>query len=157
MNTFVFARVLHVLAIVFWIGGVAMVTMVILPYLKSAEKVSLRRMVVFRSIEKRFSFPVKISLFITLLSGLYMMEALNYWNVFFEPENWWLQSMAWLWIVFAIILFVVEPFLLKRIIGPPMRQNSERIFRLIMVAHWFLLILSTMVIGSAVAGSHGWI
>src|SRR5690606_22450968 len=116
MNTFVFARVLHVLAIVFWIGGVAMVTMVILPYLKSAEKVSLRRMVVFRSIEKRFSLPVKISVFITLLSGLYMMEALNYWNVFFEPENWWLQSMAWLWIVFAIILFVVEPFLLKRII-----------------------------------------
>lgn len=34
MDDFVFARVVHVLSVVLWIGGVAMVTLVLLPVLK---------------------------------------------------------------------------------------------------------------------------
>ena len=34
MNEFAFARVLHVLGVVLWIGGVAMVTTVLLPIRK---------------------------------------------------------------------------------------------------------------------------
>ena len=45
MNEFVFTRVIHVLAVVLWIGGVAMVTSVLLPAIRALasdeEEVSL--------------------------------------------------------------------------------------------------------------------
>ena len=49
MELFVLARVLHVLSIVFWIGGVAMVTTVLLPAVKK-----------MKSPEERVSFFEKI-------------------------------------------------------------------------------------------------
>ena len=35
MNEFVFTKVIHVLAVVLWIGGVAMVTAVLLPAIRT--------------------------------------------------------------------------------------------------------------------------
>lgn len=155
INTFVFARALHILAVVFWIGGVALVTVVILPELKKSEKWPIRRMVLFKNFEKRFSLPVKFAVIITGASGLYMVEVLNYWSRIFDPNYWWLQAMIWLWLVFALVLFVVEPFLLKRILGPRLKKDPEKLYQLIGTVHWLLFILSMLVIGAAVAGSHG--
>ena len=66
MNEFVFTRVIHVLAVVLWIGGVAMVTTVSLPVIRflapDEEKLPL-----FERIESRFSLQAKVT---TLRNGL---------------------------------------------------------------------------------------
>ena len=41
MNDVVIARVVHVLAVVIWIGGVAMVTTIILPIVRASAAISL--------------------------------------------------------------------------------------------------------------------
>ena len=54
MNEFALARVIHVLAVVHWIGGVAMITTVVIPIIRKsrsdAESVEL-----FEAIEKKFA------------------------------------------------------------------------------------------------------
>ena len=52
---FIFARVAHVIGVVLWIGGVAMVTMVLLPTVmrfKAADE----RMAFFQLVEQRFAW-----------------------------------------------------------------------------------------------------
>jgi uncharacterized membrane protein len=70
------ARVLHVLAVVLWIGGVAMVTTVLLPAsrrMKSPEE----RLEFFERIEAGFARQARWTTAIAGASGLYLVYALD--------------------------------------------------------------------------------
>jgi len=54
MNEFVLARVIHILAVVLWIGGVAMVTTVLLPVIRNLTS-DEEKLPLFEKIESRFS------------------------------------------------------------------------------------------------------
>jgi uncharacterized membrane protein len=54
MDDVVIARALHVLAVVIWIGGVAMVTMVVLPAVRRGD-IGPNRLRAFEAIERRFA------------------------------------------------------------------------------------------------------
>jgi uncharacterized membrane protein len=58
MNDVAIARALHVLAVVIWIGGLAMVTMVVLPAVRRGD-VGPNRLQVFEAIERRFVWPAR--------------------------------------------------------------------------------------------------
>jgi uncharacterized membrane protein len=60
MYDVVIARALHVLAVVIWIGGVAMVTMVVLPAIRHGD-VGPNRLPVFEAIARRFVWPARIA------------------------------------------------------------------------------------------------
>ena len=67
---FVFARVFHIFGIVLWIGGVAFVTLVLIPALKSIDD-KPQRLALFEKLEGKFSFQAKFTTVITGLSGIY--------------------------------------------------------------------------------------
>ena len=69
MNDFALARALHVLAVVIWIGGVAMVTTVILPSVRRGD-LGPNRLQTFEAIERRFSWHARIAILIVGLTGL---------------------------------------------------------------------------------------
>lgn len=73
MDDLALARALHVLAVVIWIGGVAMVTMVILPSIRRGN-LGPNRLQAFEAIERRFSWHAPIVILIVGLTGLYMIE-----------------------------------------------------------------------------------
>src|SRR5512139_3183542 len=102
MDDVTIARAVHVLAVIHWMGGVAFVTAVVLPE---------RQLNLFEAVERRFSAQVKVSVPLVGLSGAYMAERLDMWHRFIEPAGWWLAAMELLWLLFMVILFVVEPLL----------------------------------------------
>lgn len=154
MEYYFLARVVHVLAIVLWIGGVAMVTTVLLPAVKrfkSAEE----RVAFFEKVEARFAWQSRITTLLAGLSGFYMLHVLG-WQRLTMIEYWWIHAMIAVWLIFTLMLFVFEPLFLHRWFNARGKRAPESTFRLVQGLHWFLLVISLITIAGAVAGSHGW-
>jgi uncharacterized membrane protein len=154
MQSYVFARIIHVICIVLWIGGVAMITMVVLPSLRDVSPE--RRLQVFESIESRFSLQAKLTVILAAISGFYMVYVTDTWNRYLQIRFWWLHAMTAIWLIFIILLFVLEPLFLHRWFRERAATDSEGTFRLIRRMHWLLLCLSFLTIAGAVSGAHGW-
>lgn len=155
MEYLTLARVIHVLAVVLWIGGVAMVTTVIIPAVKKLT-VKEDQIRTFEQIEGRFAFQAKITTLITGISGFYMMYVLDAWDRYFDYRFWWIHAMTLVWIVFTLVLYVLEPLILPKLFKKYVEKNPEKTFEFLHRFHWVLLILSLITTAGAVAGSHGW-
>jgi uncharacterized membrane protein len=148
------ARAIHVVAVLHWIGGVAFVTTVVLPAIRAMPEPEAR-LAAFEAFERRFSGQVKVSVPLAGLSGAYLADRLDLWDQFARPEGWWLAAMAFVWLIFMVILFVVEPLLLHDWFQ---RHRSRDVaFHLVQRAHWVLLVVATATAASAVLGSHGFL
>ncbi len=159
MDEFIFARVLHVLSVVLWIGGVAMVTTVLLPVLSQTKTVS-ERMVFFERFRCRFAAQARYTTLIVGLSGFYMVHVLDAWHRFMLLNYWWMHAMVLIWLVFSVMLFILVPLAKRRQLLEVTEQSlvvSEKAFVKIQRMHWILLILSLITVAGAVAGSHGWL
>ncbi|GHA46733.1 hypothetical protein GCM10007103_29720 [Salinimicrobium marinum] len=148
------ARVIHIVAIVLWIGGVSMVTTVIIPAVKRMRSKE-EQIETFEKIEGKFSLQAKITTVLTGLSGFYMVEVMNSWGRFLDLTFWWMHAMVLVWFIFTIILFILEPFVLHKLFRKYAEKNPERTFDILHKAHWVLLMLSIITIIGALAGSHG--
>lgn len=155
MRSFILARAIHVLGVVFWIGGVAMVTTVLLPAVRGFKKPH-DRVVFFEMVESRFARQARWSTLITGVSGLYMLYYLNGWSWIHQWSHWWVAAMVLVWTIFTLMLFVLEPLVLHRLLRARATRDPDGTFAFIQVMHWVLLSLSLITIAGAVAGSHGW-
>ncbi len=151
MEGLAIARALHVLAIVWWIGGVAMVTTVLLPNATRSED----GLALFEKAERRFSLQAKIATLLAGASGFYMVERLQLWPRFAMPGYWWMGAMVGVWLLFSIVLFVAEPLFLDRWFRRRAAADPRAALRLAQRFHWVMLLLSLATIFGAVAGSHG--
>lgn len=146
------AIVVHVLSVVWWIGGLAFVTAVILPALRAGRITDPRA--AFEGIESRFAPQARVAVILAGLSGLYLLIRLDLWAAFFESGFWWLDAMVLFWVLFFLLLFVLEPTgFLKRVMrgGPDRAVSWIRMERL----HRVLLALALAIIAGAASGSHG--
>jgi uncharacterized membrane protein len=153
---FVVARVLHVLAVLLWIGGVAMVTTVILPAVKRL-KTPAERVAFFEEVEGRFAWQARATTLIAGISGFYMVHTMNAWSWYSEPSRWYLHAMTAVWVLFTLMLFVFEPLFLHRWFLEAAERDPEGTFRRIERLHRVLLTVSLVTVAGAVAGSHGWL
>jgi uncharacterized membrane protein len=154
MDDLAIARAIHVLAVVLWIGGVAMVTTILLPAirrLKSAEE----RIAFFDAVERRFAWQSRATTLLAGISGLYMVYRFELWDRFRSVEYWWMHAMVGVWLLFTVLLFVAEPLFLHRWLEARSRSRPEATFALIERLHWILLTLGALTVMGAVAGSHG--
>ena len=154
-ESFTLARVLHILAVVLWIGGVAMVTTVIIPSIKRLGSKN-DKIKIFEQIEGRFAIQAKVTTLITALTGFYMLYELDAWDRYLNPQYWWLHAMTLVWLLFTVVLYILEPLVLQKMFKKYAEQNPTKTFAIIHRAHWVLLMLSLLTIAGAVAGSHGW-
>ncbi len=155
MDEFAFARVLHVLGVILWIGGVAMVTTVLIPAMSQMGSAS-ERTGFFGRIESRFAPQARFTTLLVGLSGFYMVHLLDAWHRFAELRFWWMHAMVLVWLIFTLMLFIVEPFVLRRQINNTAEHDAGKIFARMRRMHWILLSLSLVAVAGAVAGSHGW-
>ena len=153
MDVYVLARVLHVLAVVHWIGGVAMVTLVILPQMRALPAVD--RIATFERLEGRFGTQAKLSTLVAGLSGLMMLWLTDGWGLFLLPGYWWLHLMVAVWALFTLVLFVLEPLVLHRWFHARATRDPEGTFALVLRLHRGLLALSALAVAGAVQGAHG--
>lgn len=156
MGEMTLARVLHVLGVVLWIGGVAMVTTILLPAAKRL-KAPAERVIFFETIERGFGLQARITTLVTGLSGLYLVYELHLWKRFLQVEYWWMHAMVLVWALFTLMLFVLEPLFLHRRLIERAQHDPDGAFSLLTRMHWILLCLSLLTVAGAVAGSHGYL
>jgi uncharacterized membrane protein len=154
MEDVIVARALHVLGVVIWIGGVAMVTMAVLPALRRGD-FGPNRLQVFEAIERRFAWHARLATLIVGLTGFYMTQRLDLWDRFRSGGFWWMHAMVCLWLLFTLLLFVAEPLVLDRRFHARALAAPDAAFALLQRAHWLLLALSLITILGAVTGSQG--
>ena len=155
MDDVILARALHVLAVVIWIGGVAMATTVVLPAVRRGD-LGGDRLQAFQAIEHRFVWQARTAVIVVGLTGLYMTWRLDLWDRFQVVTFWWMHAMVCVWLLFAFVLFVAEPFILHRHFRRWATEQPGIAFAWLHRAHWVLLALSLVTILGAVAGSQGW-
>lgn len=150
------ARALHVLAVILWIGGVAMVTTVLLPavrrHAKAGEQVEF-----FERIESRFATQARWTTLLAGATGFWLVWHYNLWARFAEARYWWMHAMVAVWLLFTLMLFVLEPLFLHRRLIERSRRDPSGMFALVQRFHWVLLVLSLITVFGAVAGSHGYL
>jgi uncharacterized membrane protein len=150
------ARVLHVVGVVVWIGGVAFVTTILIPAIRRLPGAE-ERIDLFEALEGRFSIQARVVTLVTGLSGFYMLHGFDAWDRYQDPSFWWVHLMTLVWFLFTLVLFVLEPSFLHRWFREFAERDSDRAFRVIHRAHVLLLSLSLIAIIGAVAGTSGFL
>ena len=154
MNDLAAAVAVHLLSILHWIGGLSFVTTVILPLALMKAKNGEDGLALFEASEMRFSKQVRVSLALAGVSGLWMAYRLKLWARFLEPASWWLAAMVIVWVAFALLLFVLEP-LMKRRVEVAGRRDPAGALRKLLAMHAVLLAMSILTVLGAAAGAHG--
>ena len=156
MEAVAFARIVHVLGVVLWIGGVWFTTTVMIPSVLT-NKCDEGSMKLFEQMEARFSWQARVAVLLTGLSGIYMLYATNAWSLFLSTSYWWFYAMLLVWLIFILMLFVFEPLFLHQWFARAIKRAPQSTFKRINIMHWVLLTLSLVTVAGAVAGSHGWL
>ncbi|HTZ79694.1 MAG TPA: hypothetical protein VMC10_17410 [Stellaceae bacterium] len=154
MDDVALVRALHVLAVVLWIGGVGMVTTVVLPAARRQQGAAAQ-FAFFDAVERRFAWQARALVLIAGATGLYMVARLDLWSSFLLLDFWWLDAMAAVWSIFAAVLFVAEPLFLERWLRERARRDPEGTLSLLLGFHRVLLAVSLLTVFGAVAGGHG--
>ena len=155
MEYFTLARVIHVVAVILWIGGVSMVTTVIIPAIKKLKSKE-EQIKTFEQIEGRFALQAKITTLLTGLSGFYMLYILDGWDRYLYVKFWWIHGMTLVCVLFTLVLYVLEPLVLHKLFKQYAEENPTKTFAFMHRVHWILLMLTLITTAGAVAGSHGW-
>jgi uncharacterized membrane protein len=133
-----------------------MVTTVLLPAVRRFKS-SAERVAFFEAVEQRFARQARLSTLITGLSGFYIIYRFDLWSRFSSVSYWWMHGMVCVWLLFTLMLFVLEPLFLHRWFLSRAEAAPEVTFRLIQRLHWVLLSLSIIIVFGSVAGSHGFL
>jgi len=152
MDDLTIARALHVLGVLMWIGGVAFVTTIVMPFIRRSAQPA-ERLEAFHRIEGRFASQARFWVLLAGASGLWMTYRANMWDRFADPQFWWMHAMVAVWLLFAAMLFLIEPLYLHRRMenSPAPARDYQRFEKL----HRVLLAISLITLLGAVAGSHG--
>lgn len=154
MDSLTIARALHVIAIVHWIGGVSLITLVIVPAVMGFAEPE-KRFALFEAIESRFAGQARVSVTLAGLTGFTMTHLLTAWDRFLDPGYWWMHTMVLLWATFTFVLFVAEPLFLHRWFREKAARDPVAAFKFLYRGHLFLVAVSIMTVGAAVLGAHG--
>jgi uncharacterized membrane protein len=151
MDDFLIARIIHVVAVLFWIGGVGFVTLVVMPSIRE-EFPPEERLIIFQRVEQRFASQARVWVALAGASGFWMVYRADLWKRYADLQFWWMHAMLLVWVLFAAMLFVIEPLVLHRRMANSSRPAG---FRWIERVHWVLLLFSLIALIGALAGGHG--
>jgi hypothetical protein len=109
----------------------------------------------FEAFERRFAFQARISMLFAGLSGAYMLTKLDAWNRFQHASFWWLYLMVVVWVLFAFMIYVLEPLVFHRLFHDFAMRDKDSAFALATRLHAFALGVALVAIGAGVLGAHG--
>lgn len=148
------ARAIHILALVHWIGGVAAVTTIILPRARELPDAK-DALAVFEAFEQRFARQARVSILLAGLSGAYMLIKLDAWDRFQYASFWWMHLMVAVWVLFALMIYVLEPIVIHNFFHELALREKDRAFALATIFHVIALLVSAIAIGAGILGAHG--
>lgn len=155
MAIYALPRVVHLLGVVLWIGGVGLVATVILPLLIHGSD-PVRGYRLFQGIVRRFAWQARVTTVLVGLSGFYLLDLLEFWRRLMTLASWWVWMMIALWSFFTVVLFVVQPLATRRDADDAIPDDPAQALRAALRLHWVLLVLSLVTVAAGASGAHGW-
>jgi len=146
MATFNILLAVHVLSVVWWVGGVFTVTTSLLPVfnrLPAPERIQR-----IKQFEGRFANQARIAVVLAGITGFWMLEA-KYGFAYLHQGGWWIALMMLVWALFVVMLFVAEPLRLPARIGLIQKPRA------FLMLHAVLLTLALAAIAFGVIGARG--
>jgi len=134
---------IHVLSVVWWIGGVFTVTTSLLPLFNGLS--AGERLQWIQRFEGRFADQARIAVLLAGISGFWMYALLPG----AITHTWWIGLMLLVWVLFAIMLFVAEPLRVPAKLG--VIQNPRKF----LAVHAVLLTLALAAVAGGVIGARG--
>lgn len=153
LTGFTLAKALHILGVTLWIGGVAFVTFILLPAIRNSKKIE-NKYEMFELIEHRFAFQARLTTLITGLSGFYLVWDLDAWDRFLYLEYYWMHLMVLVWLLFTLMLFVIEPIFLDKFFREWAKKDPVGLMKRVYKLHIFLITLSIFTIFTAMINTH---
>jgi uncharacterized membrane protein len=144
---------LHVIGVVIWIGGVAFVTMILLPLIHVMTD-PMEKAMLFQRVEHRFSRIVKVVIILVGVTGLYNLHQKGLYIIMPTLQGFWLDLMIAVYLFYALLIFGLEKALFKRIFKDVKQLNADQIFFRMSVFHWAVLALSLLAVGAGVIGTY---
>lgn len=148
------AIALHVLGVVWWLGGLAFVTLVFLPLARAGKLGDIQP--TFHLVEERFAPQVKLALLLVGGTGFYMLWRLDAWQWLLQPQKWWLIAMLLYWLWFVLMLFVLGPSGLLRRLMKGKSAQQQAAWRRLHLIHGALLVIGLVIIAGGVGGTLGY-
>lgn len=151
-------HIIHVLTVILWIGGLAFVTTLIFPVMVKIPN-PLEKVLFFQRIEHRFAPLARIYSAIVGISGFAMFFNLGLEDVVFAKDGRFLLFMIIVWFFWIILLYGLEPIIIKRLLDNLARQKGEEleiedVFRRVNILHWVLLAVSLAAAASGAIFAH---
>jgi uncharacterized membrane protein len=137
----------HVLGVVWWVGGVAMVTATLLPIfnrLPPPERIQR-----IRQLEARFVNQARAAVVLAGITGFWMLGLTGGLARLRFAYGWWIDLMLLVWVLFTVMLFVAEPLRL------PARLGLVHKPRAFLALHAVLLSIALAAIFCGVVGARG--
>ncbi len=128
-------------------------TIIVLPLARS-RPTGEEGFVFFASVERRFAAQVRFSIPLAGATGLWMTYRMDIWGRFADPHFWWMPAMLGLFLVFVLMVFVLEPLLHERFEQQARFDPASALLRVTRL-HVFLLTIAALTVLGAVAGAHG--
>ncbi len=156
---FTLMHIVHVLGVILWIGGLAFITILVIPAtIKNPN--ALEKVLQFQRIEHKFAPIARVYNLIVLISGFYMFFSLGLEEVIFTSSGMPLLFMTVVGIFWFIMLFGLEPLIIKKVLDrmakKPEEMNIDSIFAVMNKLHWVLLTISLLASGAGVIVAHGY-
>lgn len=146
------ALAIHVVSVIWWIGGLAMVTTVLLPGLGRGFHPDPASALAY--IEGHFAPQARLAVLFVGISGVYMLTRLHAWGWLRLARFWWIDAMIGYWFLFALMLFVLEPLGMHKWMKRRAAADAAGLRRMQRV-HALMLSLAMAIVLEAVMGNHG--
>lgn len=151
-------HILHVLAVILWIGGLAFVTGIVLPMaIKTPDP--LQKVLTFQRVEHRFAPLAKAYNIIVGLTGFFMVWQTGWHRLYFTSGGWALTFMTAVWVFWFIMLMGLEPIVIRKMLDRMAREGAnmdiDGIFRKVRTLHWLMVGVSLAAAAAGVVFAHG--
>ncbi len=110
MNEYTIARAIHIVSVIIWIGGVAMVALVLIPFFRKKTD-GENPFALFNRIKRKFMAQARIVTLLAGGTGFYLINFQNGWSRYLSLDTWWTNTMTLVWALYSLMLYVVDPLI----------------------------------------------
>lgn len=155
---FLLLHIVHLLTVILWIGGLAFVTIIVLPMaIKTPD--ALQKVLLFQRVEHRFAKIARAYNLITGISGFAMMFLMGWQKVLFTRPGIPLTFMMLVWIFWFVMLFGLEPLIIKKMLENMAKGGAkmdiDSIFGRLNKMHYMMVAISLAASAAGAMVAHG--
>jgi len=155
---FYLMHIIHLLTVILWIGGLAFVTIIILP-MAIRNPDALGKVLMFQRVEHKFAPMARIYVLITGITGFVMVFLMGWHRLYFTRAGAPLTVMTLIWVFWFVMLWGLEPLVIKKMLEKMAKSGEkmeiETIFARMNRLHWMMVIISLVAATAGALVAHG--